>query len=350
MARGESVDEEGKEGSEAADTFAYRNTERQSRSRNTETPATVLQMTQPMPQRLKIAAVFATMNRAETAIACVRALAAQTRPPEWVVVADNESSDTTVERLEELAPLPFRLIVHRMPENRGNAGGVEAAMDLAFGHGADAVWILDDDSFPRPEAVEELIAGMWDPSVVRHSIQIDPKTGKLTWPMQVADGSGFRLVDRTEELPAGDFVKTRIMWTGALVSKQVREAVGRVNAGLFIRGEDEEYPWRFEKSGFTQEAAVRSILDHPGPENLLQLRFFGRKMFFEQGLTDWKLYYKVRNMVWLKVRQSGWFGACSMAAAYLFCVSRFDGLERLPLVVEAIRDGLVGRLGKWRGH
>ena len=308
------------------------------------------QVSKAMAKRLRIAAVFATMNRAEAAVACVRALARQTHPPEWVVVADNVSADETVSVLEELTPLPFRLIVHRMPENRGNAGGVEAAMDLAFERGADAVWILDDDSWARPDAVERLLAGTWDPSVVRHSIQIDPRTGKLTWPMQVADEGVFRLVDRIEDLPSGDFVKTRIMWTGALVSKQVREVVGRVNAGLFIRGEDEEYPWRFEKAGFMQEAAVRSILDHPGPENLLQLRFFGRKMFFEQGLADWKLYYKVRNMVWLKVRQSGWFGASAMAAAYLLCVCRFDGLQRLPLVVEAIRDGLVGRLGKWQGH
>ena len=45
---------------------------------------------------VSIAAVFATMNRAQTAVACVRALAAQTRPPDLVVVADNLSSDDTV--------------------------------------------------------------------------------------------------------------------------------------------------------------------------------------------------------------------------------------------------------------
>ncbi len=297
-----------------------------------------------------IAAVFATMNRAGTALACVRALAVQSLPPDLVVVADNDSSDDTVERLERLRQLPCELLVHRMPENRGNAGGVEAAMDLAFERGADAVWILDDDSWPRPDALRELIAADWDPAVVRHSMQIDPKTGKLTWPMQVADESGFRLVDEVCELPDNGFVRTRIMWTGALVSRQVREAVGRVNAGLFIRGEDEEYPWRIEKAGFTQEGAVRSILDHPGPENLLRFRILGRTMFFEEGLADWKLYYKVRNMVWLKLRQKGWGGAIMMAFLYAAVASRVDGVHRLPLIAEAARDGMVGRLGKWRSH
>ena len=73
-------------------------------------------------------------------------------------------------------------------------------------------------------------------------------------------------------------------------------------------------------------------------------------MFFEKGLADWKLYYKVRNMVWLKLRQSGWGKAAAMACAYLATVMWIDGVSRIPLVFEAVRDGLVGRLGKWRGH
>lgn len=298
----------------------------------------------------RVAAVFATMNRAETAAGCVRALAAQSRPPALVVVTDNVSSDDTVAMLHSIGDLPFPLEVLRMPENVGNAGGVEAAMAFAFDHGCDAVWILDDDSWPRENALEELLDGEFDPRVVRHSIQIDPRTGQLTWPMQVFDGQQFRLAGRMDELLAQPWVRTRIMWTGALVPKLVREKVGRVLCGLFIRGEDEEYPWRFEVHGFTQSAAIRSVLDHPGPENLIHLRVLGRNFFIEKDLTDWKLYYKVRNMVWLKVRQYGWIRALAMGATYLVVVARVDGFHRLPLVMEAIRDGLVGRLGKWSKH
>jgi GT2 family glycosyltransferase len=67
------------------------------------------------------------MNRSATALACVRALAAQTEPPALVVVADNVSTDDTAESLLALRELPFRFILHRMAENRGNAGGVEEA-------------------------------------------------------------------------------------------------------------------------------------------------------------------------------------------------------------------------------
>lgn len=294
-----------------------------------------------------IAAVFATMNRSATAVACVRALAAQTRPPELVVVADNVSTDDTVAALEGLAGLPFELVVHRMRENRGNAGGVQEAMDLAFARGADAVWILDDDSWPRPGALEAMLAKEWNPGVVRHALQVDPKSGRFTWPLQVTDGAGgWRLVDSLEAMPEGDFVKSRITWTGALLPKEVRAAAGPVMGELFIRGEDEEYPWRIEQAGFSQEAARHAVMDHPGPEDLVKLRLLGKSFFFERGLTDWKLHYKVRNMVWLKRRQSGWLKSISMAVAYAGVAVWCDGIHRLPLVARAAIDGWRGKLGR----
>lgn len=299
----------------------------------------------------RIAAIFATMDRAATAVACLRALAAQTRPPDWVVVADNGSSDGTPERLESMPAPPFERIIHRMPENRGNAGGVEAAMELAFARGADAVWILDDDSWPQPDALEALLAGDWDRRVVRHPLQIDPRTGRFTWPLQVLGPDGtFQLARSIEDLPPGDTVRSRINWTGALVSREVRELAGPVNGELFIRGEDEEYPWRFERRGCLQEAVKASRLDHPGPRDIVRWHCCGRNLFIEPGLADWKLYYKVRNMVWLKRRQSGAATALAMALAYTAGISAVDGIHRLALLAEAIRDGWQGRLGRWSRH
>jgi GT2 family glycosyltransferase len=295
----------------------------------------------------RIAVVFATMDRAQTAVACVRALAAQTRPQEWVVVADNVSADETVAALESMAELPFQLVVHRMAENRGNAGGVEEAMELAFGLGADAVWILDDDSWPRAGALAALLAGEWESAVVRHALQVDPATGRFTWPLQVADGGdGWRLAWQEADLSQGARVRTKGMWTGALVPKEVRDGVGPVNGELFIRGEDEEYPWRIETAGFSFEAVREAVLDHPGPAALGHWQLAGKHLFFERGLADWKLYYKVRNMVWLKRRQAGGIAALKMALAYAVVAVGCDGPRRLPLLARAIRDGWQGRLGK----
>lgn len=304
-----------------------------------------------MPSSLKIAAVFATMNRAETAKACVLALARQSRPPDLVIVADNRSTDDTAAVLENLADLPFTLVVRRMAENRGNAGGVEEVMDQAFGAGADAVWILDDDSWPREAALTAMLEGRWNPNIVRHALQVDPLSGKFTWPLQIEDGrGGWRLVWSERELPDGPRTRSRISWTGALVPREIREAVGPVNGELFIRGEDEEYPWRIERAGFSQEAVRGAVMDHPGPENMVHWRFFGKSFFFERGLADWKLYYKVRNMVWLKRQQAGNLRALAIALTYALASAWIDGPRRLPLIGSAVRDGWTGRLGKWRGH
>ncbi len=298
---------------------------------------------------LKIATVFATMNRAPTAVACVRALAAQTRPPDLVVVADNVSSDDTVSALGELTDLPFEMLIHRMGENRGNAGGVEEAMEHAFANGADAVWILDDDSWPRPEALAAMLEKPWNPQVVRHALQIDPTSGCFTWPLLIPDrNQGARLAWCPNDLPPGDFIKSLASWTGSLVPREVREKTGPVNGALFIRGEDEEYPWRIEQAGFAQEAVRKAILDHPGPVDIVHWTWLGKHFFFERGLADWKLYYKVRNMVWLKRRQSGGIRALAIALTYALAASSIDGLHRLPLIWEAVRDGWQGRLGRRR--
>ena len=123
-----------------------------------------------------------------------------------------------------------------------------------------------------------------------------------------------------------------------------------MNRELFIRGEDEEYPWRIEEAGFRFEAFREAVLDHPGSTDVLHWQVFGKNLFVERGLADWKLFYKVRNMVWLKRQQNGNFGAIAMALAYALAVSFVDGCGRLPLVWSAARKGWVGELGKWEFH
>lgn len=294
----------------------------------------------------KIATVFATMNRSATAVSCVKALAAQTHPPDRLIIADNVSTDTTVRDLAALQELPFELTVIPMPENAGNAGGVKAAMELAFSQGADAVWILDDDSWPRPAALEAILRAGYDPQVISHPIQIDPATGTFTWPLQVLKNGQWMLATSVEELPPGAKSTSRGVWTGALLPRPIREAIGPVMAELFIRGEDEEYPWRMAKAGFSHAVVPEAILDHPGPASLLTLSCLGKSFFFERGLADWKFYYKTRNMVWLKRQQSGAKKALLTALAYSLAGFISEGPTRLPLAWAAAKAGWKGQLGR----
>jgi rhamnopyranosyl-N-acetylglucosaminyl-diphospho-decaprenol beta-1,3/1,4-galactofuranosyltransferase len=293
-----------------------------------------------------VAVVFATMDRCETALACISALAAQTVPPTFVIVADNVSGDGSAEKLEALRDLPFQLFLHRMRANRGNAGGVEEVMEIAFSKGADAVWILDDDSWPRPSALEAMLEEPYDDSLVLHPLQIDPKTGRFTWPLQIFSDGKWSLAFSMDEMPPGNRTRSRGVWTGAMVSRKTRDAIGPVRGELFIRGEDEEYPWRMEKAGFAHAALHAAVLDHPGPPDIVHWAFLGKHFFFERGLPDWKLHYKIRNMVWLKRKQSGATKALLTFSAYLTAVCLFDGFHRFHLLFRAFRDGWCGKLGK----
>jgi len=294
---------------------------------------------------LKVAAIFASFNRKEVAIECVNRLRAQTRPPDCVIVGDNASTDGSALELRAVDWACLQVI--DTGGNLGNAGAVNLAMEAAFSAGMDAVWILDDDSWPRSDALDKLLEGEWDPAVVRHPLQIDPVKGRFTWPLQVVLPNGsVELHTDVSSLPGVDRVQTRGVWTGALVSREVRQKVGEVNAALFIRGEDEEYPWRIEMAGFTWEAMVSSVLDHPGPKELIEWKLFRRRLFLERGLPDWKLYYKVRNMVWLKKRQSGRIGALLVAVAYGLAVVRVEGATSLRVWWVACHDGWRDILGR----
>ena len=304
-------------------------------------------MNPPLPTP-RVAAVFACYNRRDTALECVRRLKAQTRPLDRVIVADNASTDGSAEDLRRLGWETLEVL--EIGDNLGNAGGVRAAMEHAFAQGMDAVWILDDDSWPRPDALEEMLRSPWRDDVVIHPLQEDPATGRFTWPLQVVAGDGsVSLIHSRKELPDQPLVRSRGVWTGAMVPKKVRDAAGPVKGELFIRGEDEEYPWRIEQAGFATYAVPAAVMDHPGPADLVEWRFLGRRLFLERGLADWKLHYKVRNMVWLKRRQTGATGALALALAYAVCVAKVDGPARLPLVWRAFRDGWQGKLGRLAG-
>jgi GT2 family glycosyltransferase len=293
----------------------------------------------------RVAAVFATMNRRSTAETCLGRLAAQTRPPDRVVVADNGSSDGTVGALDGLDGLPFPLEVLDLNENLGNAGGIERAMERAFEAGADAVWILDDDSWPEPGALEALVAE-GPAHGVRASLVVDPATGRPSWPFQVRTDEGWSLVERTPD--GGRWIRIRRAWLGALVPREVREKVGPVLGALFLRGEDEDYPRRIENAGCPVYLATDSILHHPPGGRLHVLKLGASRVVLEAGLPPLKLYYRLRNSWWLTRRDQGRLRACLLSVVHLAILIRQERPVRVVLRVwkRALADAFSDRLGR----
>lgn len=102
----------------------------------------------------RIVAVVVAWNRRDLLAQTLAGLAAQTRRPDAVVVIDNASTDDSAE-LADAHPAVTEVVT--LPTNTGGAGGFAAGIARAVvGHGAQAVWIMDDDTVPTPTALEEL--------------------------------------------------------------------------------------------------------------------------------------------------------------------------------------------------
>jgi len=104
----------------------------------------------------RVTAIVVTHARRELLRECLDALRAQTRPIDRVLVVDNASSDGTAAMLrEEFADVD----VLRLEENAGSAGGFHAGVRDAA-PGCDWMWLLDDDTIARPDALERLLAAL----------------------------------------------------------------------------------------------------------------------------------------------------------------------------------------------
>lgn len=301
--------------------------------------------------RRKVSALFVTMNRAATAVTCLEHLSAQTYLPSGVFIINNASTDDTFEKLEEFSKTNpgYELQVIHLDSNLGNAGGMEIGFTKAFESGADAVWILDDDSWPEPRALEELLKAPNLPEpCVRTCHVIDLESGRLSWPLQIESGTNWRTLQDDDQVPDQSAVKIRRSWLGALIPKEIFNQLGNIEGSLFLRGEDEDYPRRIEKAGFETFLIPTSVLHHPLGGKLRKIHVLGRDVVLEDGLQGRKLYYRLRNSWWLTRRDHGLFKMVILSLAHLVLLARFyDRATNWGSAwLSAFHDAFKGNLGR----
>ena len=101
---------------------------------------------------MKIIAVVVTFNRRELLkrnIECLR----RNKPVSSILVVNNGSTDGTKEWLDEQQDLS---VIHQA--NVGGSGGFYTGIEHAYQSGADWIWCMDDDVFPRENCLEKLLA------------------------------------------------------------------------------------------------------------------------------------------------------------------------------------------------
>jgi GT2 family glycosyltransferase len=238
----------------------------------------------------RICAVLVTHNRASLLRETLLALRGQVRPPSTILLVDNASTDATPDMLARQFP---SVVVLRMPQNIGGAGGYRAGIDWAATQCFDWIWTLDDDSVPQPDALAALLRcrEQFDPSD-----RPDLLASKVVWtdgslhPMNIPKP---KLYDPRQQFAAAENAAMSIRFTSfvsLLLHRRLVEAHGLPLGQYFIWNDDVEYTGRILRHEFGVMVPA-SVVVHKTAAKSVPAADVGNKFFYE-----------VRNKLWIARR------------------------------------------------
>lgn len=274
----------------------------------------------------RVCAIMVTFNRLEILQRALQHILRQTVQPSLIVIVDNNSDDGTG---DYLASIQNGSHIHciRLNDNAGPAGGI--ATGMAYGLACqcfDYFWVLDDDTFYRPDALEDLLKHITNSNFDMLGLQ----------------GANIRF-GRKVPLPLKDRVEPAAyaMIDGAIIKTSVVEKVGIVDDRFFMMCEDHEYSLRLHSNGYNV-----GVL-HNGADDRLLLG--GQAGFTRSSL--WRGYYSARNHL-LIIRQYfslvNLFGYLFLQLKLLTAAAIYapDRMKRTRLRLTGIWHGLLGKEGK----
>jgi GT2 family glycosyltransferase len=275
-----------------------------------------------------ICAVIVTRDRLELLMQCLEALAAQTRPPDRILVVDNASGDGTREWLAGRGGVD----VLRLEENVGGAGGFHAGLRAAVEGGAEWAWLMDDDTIPRPDALEALLRPD-DPGLLLRASVAVWKDGRLH-PMNVPGIERERIEPLIEAAPRRLLPLRTSTFVSLLVHRGAIDRFGLPEARYFIWSDDIEYTARVTRGGGRMALVTDSVVEHrtAAPHTAVTS-------------TGDRFYYHARNTLFM-VRGRSWSVLEKASLLYLLVLTsaqyvRGGGSPRV--VMRGLRDGLAGR-------
>jgi GT2 family glycosyltransferase len=280
--------------------------------------------------RFRVAAVVVTYNRSAVLAGTLRAIQAQTRPPDRVYVVDNASRDDTPDLLRS----EFADATHiRLADNLGYAGGLARGISAARDDGFDAYWLFDDDSAPEVDALVALLAAHHGgaPSgivgsqggFVRHGLIRHLSDPRLRLDEQIA-GRPFRV----------DFV----LLDGSVVLREVVDTIGLPRVDYFMMLEDVEFSLRARRAGFGVTVVPRDVVHRQTLGSI-------------PGSALWRGYYQSRNQLRMALdfrSPSLLFGCMARQARFMVTAlqARDRRRERIALRWRGLGDALRGRMGR----
>ena len=297
---------------------------------------------------MKITAVVVTFNRLELLKQGIECLRKQQKLT-GIIVVNNGSTDGTREWLDAQ---PGLLVVHQ--DNVGGSGGFYTGIERAYSEGADWIWCMDDDVFPRPDCLDRLLpytdrpeVGILSPRRLLEGKVFTHEFRHFNFTNPVGSLHGRKLakqqVNQATEIVGADF-------EGPFISRRVVEKIGLPNRELFIFCDDTDYCLRAHLAGFKLLYIPEALMD--------KHKFFSNDTWTSRNRKKkWKRYYQVRNEAYLNHHYGRNFGVRYLRSFIGVVGYIIPALLSMPftdawqwkdlsMLWTAYQDGIHERLGK----
>jgi N-acetylglucosaminyl-diphospho-decaprenol L-rhamnosyltransferase len=260
----------------------------------------------------RVAVVVVTFNSAALLQELITSLGPGMRGTDWcLVVADNASSDDTVNVIRRLAP---KALLVETGHNGGYSAGINAAVAAASDH--DAILVLNPDVRLMPDSATKLLhtLGSTDAGIVVPRLMNGQGALLLSMrrePTLLRAFAGALLgVQRAGRLPRlGEIVSRPGLYTEAqvtdwaegstqLISAECWRAVGPWDESFFLFSEEADFDLRARDAGFTTRYVPEASAVHltggssesPGLWRLLvlnQVRLFHKRNGLARTIPFW---------------------------------------------------------------
>ena len=241
-----------------------------------------------------VVAVVVTRHRSELLVDSLKVIAAQSRPPDHLIVVDN-GPDQPARDIVAACPVPSTYLVsHR---NLGGAGGFALGMLHALAMGAGWIWLADDDGRPADETV---LATLLAEARNRGLAEVSPVVADINTPDRLAFPlrRGLTWKRTTEELGTDFLPGIASLFNGALFRAATLDVIGVPDYRLFVRGDEVEMHRRLVRSGLPFGTSLKVAYLHPDGSAEFKPMLGGR--FHAQDPGDpVKRYYTYRNRGYL---------------------------------------------------
>lgn len=320
------------------------------------------------------AVILLNYNNADDTIACLRSLYALDQAPGAVIVVDNHSTDNSYAAILQAwrqwatpvsivpgAPSPAeKAVLLQMPANDGFSAGNNAGIRQALqNNDCNAIWILNNDTEVQPGALGKLCAclntqpeaGLAGSTLVyahdRNIVQCAGGFSINKYCGTTPAVCGYSLLKDILQQPVATITRQIRYLCGAsmLIRREVFERIGQFREDYFLYYEDAEFCLRAQKAGFKLAWAPLSIVYHKEGATTGSKSSVGERAFCRTSFVD---YLSLRNRVHL-VREYFPSSLPLTVLSYFFVALnrlRRGQTRRIPLVFQAMSDGLHNRMGR----